>query len=425
MSSAVVSVAVTSAAVGNADIPGFPMAVVDVFQMRRLHQRGGVTHCFLTHGHSDHTVGLGPNWRAAGRVVTSSATAHYLRTVLGVPADRIRELNPGDPPLALGDGLVYAFDSGHCHGGLVFLFWAPALRRVYLHLGESRCGEGSPLLDAVWDRWQQERERIDTQERETVVWTVCGDPQARWGPEAGGGGGGCAGGGVVSGPLVPRIADRLWADIRRWSPPGPRGERLLCILATRRFDHAALWGALITRIETDISDCHHYADPDVLAAYTVGLDWAASSSPTSRTWRVPSDWSPPDASASSPLSVTLLLASDRDMGRTRWARRCRLGGCLEFLGPADRPAWFSVDFDRIVLVTGAHWQGRPRGCRLLDPPELGCYAVAECGYDHYLVADDGACGHATRADQEAFRIELANRLGRDGHGRVNVYSGWM
>ncbi|XP_025933127.1 5' exonuclease Apollo [Apteryx mantelli] len=99
-------------------IPGTPIAV-DFWSVRRA---GGARLFFLSHMHSDHTVGLSSTWSRP--VYCSPLTARLLRRRLQVPARWIRPLEVGQSHV-LGEGdpvTVTLLDSNHCPGSVMFLF---------------------------------------------------------------------------------------------------------------------------------------------------------------------------------------------------------------------------------------------------------------------------------------------------------------
>jgi Cft2 family RNA processing exonuclease len=101
----------------------------------------------LTHFHEDHLAGL----RAQGPpIVCSRLTGRLLTALRGIPADRLRVLDPGET-LRFGaarETLVSAFDANHCPGAVMFLVETPGRRAVVT--GDFRLNEGvrrqAPLL---------------------------------------------------------------------------------------------------------------------------------------------------------------------------------------------------------------------------------------------------------------------------------------
>ncbi|KAM8795945.1 5' exonuclease Apollo [Eudromia elegans] len=145
-------------------IPGTPIAV-DFWSVRRA---GGARLFFLSHLHSDHTVGLSSTWSRP--LFCSPLTARLLRRRLQVPARWIRPLEVGQSHV-LGDGdtvTVTLLDSNHCPGSVMFLFegafgtilytgdfrYSSAMRREpalsgrrldRLYLDNTHCEPGRPL----------------------------------------------------------------------------------------------------------------------------------------------------------------------------------------------------------------------------------------------------------------------------------------
>ncbi|KAM9596009.1 5' exonuclease Apollo [Morphnus guianensis] len=97
-------------------IPGTPIAV-DFWSVRRA---GGARLFFLSHMHSDHTVGLSSTWSRP--LYCSPLTARLLHRRLQVPTRWIRPLEVGQSH-ALGEEVtVTLLDSNHCPGSVMFLF---------------------------------------------------------------------------------------------------------------------------------------------------------------------------------------------------------------------------------------------------------------------------------------------------------------
>lgn len=168
--------------------------VVDEF--RTSHLPASVTHCLVSHGHTDHTQsrGLGSihrflqTHRSRIRLVMHPATAHYLWEIdrCGPPPSDtpnvgdywsvpswIHAWRPGDDPLVLPSPLDesvqwygYALDAGHCHGSLMFLFLKvyPSTRRlleVELYLGEFRWTRYLiPLIQHYVQQWLSSEEEV-------------------------------------------------------------------------------------------------------------------------------------------------------------------------------------------------------------------------------------------------------------------------
>ncbi|XP_075631704.1 5' exonuclease Apollo [Balearica regulorum gibbericeps] len=99
-------------------IPGTPIAV-DFWSVRRA---GGARLFFLSHLHSDHTVGLSSTWSRP--LYCSPLTARLLHRRLQVPTCWIRPLEVGQSHV-LGEEVtvtVTLLDSNHCPGSVMFLF---------------------------------------------------------------------------------------------------------------------------------------------------------------------------------------------------------------------------------------------------------------------------------------------------------------
>ncbi|NXI35449.1 DCR1B exonuclease, partial [Galbula dea] len=97
-------------------IPGTPIAV-DFWSLRRV---GGARLFFLSHLHSDHTVGLSSTWSRP--LYCSPLTARLLHHRLRVPTHWIRPLEVGQSHVLGEEVTVTLLDSNHCPGSVMFLF---------------------------------------------------------------------------------------------------------------------------------------------------------------------------------------------------------------------------------------------------------------------------------------------------------------
>ncbi|KAM5256158.1 5' exonuclease Apollo [Ctenodactylus gundi] len=103
-------------------IPHTPIAV-DFWSLRRA---GAARLFFLTHMHSDHTVGLSSTW--ARPLYCSPITAHLLHRQLQVSKQWIRALEVGESHVLPLDEIgretmtVTLIDANHCPGSVMFLF---------------------------------------------------------------------------------------------------------------------------------------------------------------------------------------------------------------------------------------------------------------------------------------------------------------
>ena len=73
----------------------------------------------LTHFHSDHTTGLAKSFNA-GLIFCTAITARLLRKDMGMPPERICELEMDKPKLIEG-AEVTPIDANHCPGACMFL----------------------------------------------------------------------------------------------------------------------------------------------------------------------------------------------------------------------------------------------------------------------------------------------------------------
>nr|XP_019944957.1 PREDICTED: 5' exonuclease Apollo [Paralichthys olivaceus] len=110
-------------AVNGKVIPHTPLAV-DFWQVRKC---PGARLFFLTHMHSDHTVGLTSTW-SNRPIYCSPTTATLLRLKLQVKEQWIHPLELGDPYMLPLDDIgkerltVTLIDANHCPGAVMFLF---------------------------------------------------------------------------------------------------------------------------------------------------------------------------------------------------------------------------------------------------------------------------------------------------------------
>ncbi|KAJ0971603.1 hypothetical protein J5N97_019562 [Dioscorea zingiberensis] len=95
---------------------------------------------FLSHFHSDHYAGLGPNW-SKGIVFCSEITARLLVDILKVPAFFVASLTIGET-VEIDGCEVTAVDANHCPGAVQFLFMVPGTNEQrsdrYIHTGDFR-----------------------------------------------------------------------------------------------------------------------------------------------------------------------------------------------------------------------------------------------------------------------------------------------
>ncbi|XP_070695870.1 5' exonuclease Apollo [Pempheris klunzingeri] len=104
-------------------IPHTPLSV-DFWQVRKC---PGTRLFFLSHMHSDHTVGLTSTW-SNRPIYCSPVTATLLRLKLQVKEQWIHPLEPGEPYMLPLDDIgkerltVTLIDANHCPGAVMFLF---------------------------------------------------------------------------------------------------------------------------------------------------------------------------------------------------------------------------------------------------------------------------------------------------------------
>ncbi|XP_053819832.1 5' exonuclease Apollo [Vidua chalybeata] len=121
-------------------LAGTPIAV-DFWSLRRA---AGARLFFLSHMHSDHTVGLSSTWHRP--LYCSPLTARLLHHRLQVPMCWIRPLEVGQSHV-VGDVTVTLIDSNHCPGSVMFLF--EGTFGTILYTGDFRytsAMQGEPVL---------------------------------------------------------------------------------------------------------------------------------------------------------------------------------------------------------------------------------------------------------------------------------------
>nr|QDO16373.1 DNA cross-link repair 1A [Lingulodinium polyedra] len=113
-----------------------PVFCVDGFQFA---DASVTEHYFLSHFHSDHTVGLSKGF-AEGLIYCSPITARLVKEFIQVDSDRIRTL-PLDEPTEVAGVRVTLVDANHCPGAVVFLFHHLATGHTAVHTGDVRAAE--------------------------------------------------------------------------------------------------------------------------------------------------------------------------------------------------------------------------------------------------------------------------------------------
>ncbi|KAH7533906.1 hypothetical protein FEM48_Zijuj04G0181200 [Ziziphus jujuba var. spinosa] len=109
--------------------------VVDAFRYAGDHS----VSYFLSHFHSDHYIGLSPNW-SKGVVFCSQTTAKLLIKVLKVPSQFIVPLVLSEP-IMIDECQVVLIDANHCPGVVQFFFKIPGSNgkfKKYVHTGDFR-----------------------------------------------------------------------------------------------------------------------------------------------------------------------------------------------------------------------------------------------------------------------------------------------
>jgi Cft2 family RNA processing exonuclease len=96
-------------------------------------------HYFLTHAHSDHTIGLFKSWRA-GTIHCTAVTARLLIEEQGIARGVVHAVQLNEPFIVEGVEVV-ALDANHCPGSAMFLFSVPSdvgTKKHILHTGDFR-----------------------------------------------------------------------------------------------------------------------------------------------------------------------------------------------------------------------------------------------------------------------------------------------
>ncbi|CAL8471261.1 g10803 [Coccomyxa elongata] len=118
-------------------VPNTPF-IVDGFRF----QTPRCKHYWLSHYHSDHTIGLSTSF-SAGTIYCSKVTANLLVKDMRINPSCIQPL-PLDTPLLVDGVHVTLIDANHCPGAVLFLFKTPAPlgsefpEQVILHTGDMR-----------------------------------------------------------------------------------------------------------------------------------------------------------------------------------------------------------------------------------------------------------------------------------------------
>jgi len=94
----------------------------------------GIKHYLLSHFHYDHYIGLSKHW--THHIVCSSITKRLATTFLGVKADLMTVLDPGDSRVVGGCELT-AVDANHCPGSVMFVIRLTC-GMTLLHVGDCR-----------------------------------------------------------------------------------------------------------------------------------------------------------------------------------------------------------------------------------------------------------------------------------------------
>mmetsp|Transcript_20072 Transcript_20072/g.46767 ORF Transcript_20072/g.46767 Transcript_20072/m.46767 type:complete len:1008 (-) Transcript_20072:4-3027(-) len=119
-----------------------PVLCVDGFQFA---DESITKHYFLSHFHSDHTVGLRSSF-AEGTIYCSPITGRLLRQFTGVDHSRIVSLPLGETTEVAGVDVTLV-DANHCPGAVVFIFHHKASGHTAIHTGDVRAAY--PVQEAV------------------------------------------------------------------------------------------------------------------------------------------------------------------------------------------------------------------------------------------------------------------------------------
>eukprot|EP01051_Picozoa_sp_SAG22_P012319 SAG22_NODE_1269_length_4943_cov_2.834434_1_plen_905_part_00 len=93
-------------------------------------------HYFLTHFHSDHTVGLHAGFDV-GTIYCSTVTAELVVAVIGVRRKNVCAAEVGQT-IEVDGVRVTLLEANHCPGAVMFHFWDPRTQQAALHTGDFR-----------------------------------------------------------------------------------------------------------------------------------------------------------------------------------------------------------------------------------------------------------------------------------------------
>jgi DNA cross-link repair 1A protein len=110
--------------------------VVDGFQHEKsvVYKGKPPTHFFLSHFHSDHTVGLKNGFSKS--IVCSMITKRLLVSLRGIKNEIILAAEPGET-IVIEKISITLIDANHCPGTVMFLFEFPSGKKI-LHSGDCR-----------------------------------------------------------------------------------------------------------------------------------------------------------------------------------------------------------------------------------------------------------------------------------------------
>lgn len=112
-----------------------PLFIVDGFKFTQPE----CSHYFLTHYHSDHTVGLTPRFDK-GKIYCSYGTKQLLVNDMGMNENLIQILRVNETLVVEGVE-VTALDANHCPAAIMLHFFCPKSVRSVLHVGDFRADE--------------------------------------------------------------------------------------------------------------------------------------------------------------------------------------------------------------------------------------------------------------------------------------------
>jgi Cft2 family RNA processing exonuclease len=119
----------------------------DEFPFRKREKiRMASDYFFLSHAHSDHTVGIKSSLTSPdATIVCSKETAAALKVLYRIPKEKCLVIEPNQS-LDFDDFIVHAIDANHCLGSLMFVIESTEHEKE-VYTGDFRLGK--PILDEI------------------------------------------------------------------------------------------------------------------------------------------------------------------------------------------------------------------------------------------------------------------------------------